>query len=831
MIGTCSAGRDQSSVSQEPESLPTNRRPRRTTSRVAGWLVAPLLVAGASLAFPQTASPPPQCSDCHDSSGILKQVGASVHDGMECLDCHPVRAQQPHPEDAPDPHRGAICGTCHTDEAATYTSHGAGKVGVNPDLPSCVDCHGGHHVLAPDDRASSVNPANLPDTCGRCHSNLNLVRRYHLNQEAVAVYHSSIHGHLLGGKPAASCIDCHGTDHDAHRILGPAGAQSTVNRLNIPATCGTCHAKQKSAYLEGIHGQLAMRGEDEAPVCIDCHGEHGIIPPTDPDSPVSPTKVAEETCARCHDSAVLNQRYGLPPNRLTTYLDSYHGLKSAAGDTRVANCASCHGAHRILPASNPQSRVNSANLRHTCGTCHPGITQQLASIPIHKANGEGLITPAGKIVESIYKVAIVIIIGSMILHWLIDYRRHLGDLLRSEPQVVRMRTSEVWQHTLLMVSFIVLGVTGFALVYDTSWFAELFFGWKGGFDLRGDIHRVAAVVFIGTAVWHLIFIARGRRGHQFLRDMWPRLSDVVHFWQRIQYNLRRRDERPMEGRFTYVEKAEYWALVWGTAVMVASGLLMWFDEWFSQFLPKGVLDVARAMHFWEAWLATLAILVWHFYSTIFNPEIYPMNPSWLTGKMPEWMHRREHPGCRAGIHEHRGRSSEATIDVSLVLQALRIGPGQTILDAGCGNGYMSKAFAGVLGDTGKVVALDPDETAIATLREETAGTNIQAVVGVISNDTGLPAGSFDLIYLSNVFHGFTTEELAGFLAEVDRLLRPDGTLAVVEFIKKETPVGPPLEFRFSPEELRRKIPLTPGNTLEVGEYHYLQLFAKRSLGT
>ena len=637
-----SAGTRQCSI-PDIASEHNRKRGSRLQGRAAvAWLFATLVAAGPTAAATAT----PDCADCHDAGKFTKQVAASVHDGMACLDCHPQRATVPHPDSAPDPRKGAICATCHSDEASAYAFHGAAKVGTNPDIPSCVDCHGGHGVLAPDNPHSSANPSNLPKTCGRCHSDIDIVRRYHLDQKAVAVYRSSVHGrpHGNGKGPAAGCIDCHGTGGDAHRILAPVNPASRIDRINIPATCGRCHQKEKSAYLEGIHGQLAARGEEDVPVCTDCHGEHGIIPPSDPNSPVSPTRVAEETCARCHDSAVLNERYGMPPGRLTSYLDSYHGLKSSAGDTRVANCASCHGAHRILPASNPESRVNPANLRHTCGTCHPGITEQLASIPIHSATGEGLTTPAGKLVESIYKVAIVVIIGAMVLHWLIDLRRHLGDLLRSGPQVVRMRASEVWQHTLLMVSFVVLVVTGFALVYDTSWFAELFFGWKGGFDLRGDIHRVAAVVFIGTAVWHLVFLARGPRGRAFLRDMWPRPSDFVHFWQRIQYNLRRREERPMEGRFTYVEKAEYWALVWGTVVMAASGLLMWFDDFFSRFLPQGVLDVARAFHFWEAWLATLAILVWHFYSTIFNPEVYPMNPSWLNGKMPEWMLRHEHPG-------------------------------------------------------------------------------------------------------------------------------------------------------------------------------------------
>jgi hypothetical protein len=79
--------------------------------------------------------------------------------------------------------------------------------------------------------------------------------------------------------------------------------------------------------------------------------------------------------------------------------------------------------------------------------------------------------------------------------------------------------------------------------------------------------------------------------------------------------------------------------------MVATGFLLWFDNFFVQHLPKLVMDLAGVVHFWEAWLAALAILVWHMYAVVFNPEVYPMNPSWLTGKMPEWMHRREHPSC------------------------------------------------------------------------------------------------------------------------------------------------------------------------------------------
>jgi cytochrome b subunit of formate dehydrogenase len=278
----------------------------------------------------------------------------------------------------------------------------------------------------------------------------------------------------------------------------------------------------------------------------------------------------------------------------------------------------------------------------------------MAATPIHGVSGEGLRTPAAEVVEKIYIVAIVVIIGLMVIHWLIDLGRQIRVLLARRPQVRRMRTDEVWQHMLLTVSFIALVISGFALRFEESWPARFFFGWEGGFELRGVIHRIAAVVFMGTVVWHGIFLA-SNRGRRFLRDMMPLPADFKFFLEKILYNLGRRQEEPQFGRFSYVEKAEYWALVWGTAVMIGTGIMLWFDNWIIQFLPKGILDVALVIHYWEAWLATLAILVWHMYSVVFNPHVYPMNPSWLTGYMPEEMYRQEHPGY---VEEAKRRTKE-----------------------------------------------------------------------------------------------------------------------------------------------------------------------------
>jgi len=181
---------------------------------------------------------------------------------------------------------------------------------------------------------------------------------------------------------------------------------------------------------------------------------------------------------------------------------------------------------------------------------------------------------------------------------------------------------------------------------------------------------------------------------------------------------------------------------------------------------------------------------------------------------------------RTTRHHHKGKSSESLLDKANILSHLGIVPGQVVLDAGCGNGYMSKEFVKLTGQAGKVYALDPDKDAIDALCAETSGTIIEPFVGDITEETKLPASSIDLIYVSTVVHGFSRSEMAGFATEVKRLLKPGGRLAVVEIRKEDTPFGPPLEIRVSPEELRRMINLKPVGVRSAGEHFYMQVFEK-----
>jgi ubiquinone/menaquinone biosynthesis C-methylase UbiE len=178
-------------------------------------------------------------------------------------------------------------------------------------------------------------------------------------------------------------------------------------------------------------------------------------------------------------------------------------------------------------------------------------------------------------------------------------------------------------------------------------------------------------------------------------------------------------------------------------------------------------------------------------------------------------------------HPHRGKFTEGLLDTDVIVNALNIRPGQTILDAGCGNGYMSKIFSRAVGPSGKVYALDPDSNFIAVLKNETRESNIEAMQADITLPTPLNASSMDLIYVSTVIHAFSQQQVRGFNREVKRLLRPNARLAIVEIEKKNTPFGPPLDLRYSPEELKAVVPMAAVDKVTVGEHFYMQVFQNR----
>jgi cytochrome b subunit of formate dehydrogenase len=148
---------------------------------------------------------------------------------------------------------------------------------------------------------------------------------------------------------------------------------------------------------------------------------------------------------------------------------------------------------------------------------------------------------------------------------------------------------------------------------------------------------------VSASLFHLYYIFFVPRGKQLIRDLLPTLDDVTDALGVLKYNFGFTPIKPKFGRFSYIEKSEYWALIWGTFVMAATGTILWFDNTFLGLLTKLWWDVAREVHYYEAWLATLSIIVWHFYFVIFNPDIYPINLAFWKGTLTEEEMEEEHP--------------------------------------------------------------------------------------------------------------------------------------------------------------------------------------------
>jgi hypothetical protein len=293
----------------------------------------------------------------------------SVHGVLSCVDCHQDLAAQtewPHKEDlAP-----VSCAGCHADPVETYavSAHAqARKERPESQAATCVDCHGMHDIRPSGDLASKTHHLNLPQTCGRCHGNVELIRREGIRiGNVLAEFQDSIHGRAIarsGLSVAPNCGDCHGS----HEIQKRDVKTSHVFRANLPGTCGKCHEGIHRDYGAGIHGSKLQDGVSTAPVCSDCHSAHSI---SRTDVPGFWQSVIQE-CGTCH------------ADKVETFRDTFHGQLTSLGFERVARCADCHGAHDIRPASDPASMIAPGNLVRTCSQCHEGANANFVKYDPH----------------------------------------------------------------------------------------------------------------------------------------------------------------------------------------------------------------------------------------------------------------------------------------------------------------------------------------------------------------------------------------------------------------------------------------------------------------
>lgn len=586
-----------------------------------------------------------ECIQCHGdvAAEFKSSVHADINEGRansHCYGCHGEHRSRA-PSDTTlrvlnETPAEATCGSCHGESVMRYNQslHAYALAEGSPRAPRCESCHGAHNIRRVTDSLSPLARGNQVKTCAKCHSQIGITLDPDIRMpRSFENYEESTHGKLLrqGNTKVPVCVDCHG----GHAIRASSDAMSTINPRNIHRMCGECHVSEDNQYKVSIHYRALMFGITDSPNCTDCHGEHIMLSPNDPLSRVSRARQAHETCGRCHNNPMIIRKYGLNPGVVETYNDSYHGLATRGRSNVAATCSDCHQAHAIRTARDTLSSINDRNVVHTCQKCHPKADVTFAASYTHTT----LQSKAGGInywIARVYWVLLAVVIGGMVLHNLIILNWHLLQARKRQeagPKLVRFDIHQLIQHMALTVSFVILALTGFALKYPDAWWVRWLAALGMNESIRRIVHRVMAVLLIACSIYHIVHLFMTRRGRGDWKAMLPEKRDITDLADTLKFHLNFSKKPPEYGRYDYSQKTEYWALIWGTLAMIVTGFVLWFPAQLAPLLPRWAVTAAQTIHLYEAWLATLAIVVWHFFFVIFHPEEYPMSWTWLTGKM------------------------------------------------------------------------------------------------------------------------------------------------------------------------------------------------------
>jgi hypothetical protein len=345
----------------------------------------------------------PACIDCHQPHRVRKVFYTQGMADADCLKCHQEKARRAkdgrvlfvderehqasrHAKVACSQCHSGVnvsfrrpceaittkvdCGACHTEIAQEYarSRHGRLLLDGDPNAPSCKECHGTHGTLGRRQGSSPTFATNVPQLCGRCHrEGEKAAARYQGPQhQIVESYTESIHGKGLlksGLTVTATCTGC----HTAHGVLPRTDPASSVNRANVPDTCGRCHHGIQEQFEQSVHHEMLGKTDKELPVCNDCHSAHTI---KRADADGFKLEIMEK-CGRCHGEIAR------------TYFDTYHGKVSQLGYTKTAKCYDCHGAHDIHKIADPRSHLSRENVVATCQKCHPGASRRFAGYLSH----------------------------------------------------------------------------------------------------------------------------------------------------------------------------------------------------------------------------------------------------------------------------------------------------------------------------------------------------------------------------------------------------------------------------------------------------------------
>jgi cytochrome b subunit of formate dehydrogenase len=587
----------------------------------------------------------------------------SVHASLDCIDCHEGIKDLVHPSKLPTPN----CTGCHEQQSKQYATsiHGVSHTLGASGAASCWDCHGAHEIGSVKHADSPVFKLNLPQTCAKCHSNPGLTQEYQMKYpEAAAQYNDSIHGRALlkmGLIVAPSCNDCHGV----HDIKRGVDRDSPINHSKVAQTCGKCHVGVEAIYEKSVHGQLLAKGDKQGPVCTDCHTAHGIETPKNGHFKM----MSDQRCGKCHEDRLEHYRdtyhgkamaLGKPmvAAAVAACFDC-HGhhdvLPPSNPDSRLspanilATCQQCHPTATAKftdyrPHANPLDRKNYPVLH----VVFLGMTGLLVGV------------------FSFFGLHTIVWLARVIYISLHDTKSYRAARVKSETDTewfTRFVPFERFLHFLVVTSFLLLVITGMPLkFYYTNW-AKVLFSMIGGVETARTLHHFGAVVTFLYFGLHLSsLLGKAWKGRSSLRDpatgqlrikrcwgvlfgpdsMVPTLQDWKDFVAHNKWFFGK-GPKPSFDRWTYWEKFDYFAVFWGVAIIGSSGLILWYPAFFTRFLPGWTINIAHIIHSDEALLAAGFIFSIHFFNTHFRIEKFPMDTVIFSGRVSktELMHERK----------------------------------------------------------------------------------------------------------------------------------------------------------------------------------------------
>ena len=595
------------------------------------------------------------CMKCHKDEEIHKMVDGervslyrdpfelpnSVHKNIPCSKCHTAvtdRLQRPCSTNEP-----VDCSSCHAEVFDRYFASGHGQAHYNKieNAPYCTDCHGTHGTKSRYDDTSPVYRTAIPSLCGKCHKEDGKAPMSTELKEvdAFADYSLSVHGQGLTEKGltvSVVCTDCHST----HLMLKETDERSSIHPTNVQQTCGNCHKGIYEQYIKSDHAFTQDIKGKEYPTCVKCHSAHVI-------SEVSQDQFMNQVttqCGSCHEETAA------------TYMETYHGNAYQLGYYESARCSDCPGAHNILKSDNPESMTSQVNLVKTCAACHVGANKRFSDYLSHATHKDDPRLNFAYVFMTTLLLGVFSFFGIHLLMW---FPRSLRERLKKRKvkpveegnkYIKRFSRNQRITHIFVIISFILLALTGMMLKFAHMDWAKFLARLIGGVETAGVLHRFGAIITFGYFAFHITNLVKEKRRKRLSlikfifgkNTLWFNKQDIKDFWATMKWFLGK-GPRPYYGRWTYWEKFDYIAVFWGVAIIGFSGLVLWFPVFFTKFLPGWVINVSQIVHSDEALLAVGFIFTVHFFNTHFRPEAFPMDTVIFTGHMPLEHFKHERP--------------------------------------------------------------------------------------------------------------------------------------------------------------------------------------------